>query len=292
MTETIAPEQVLKTKQNFSEYLQKNTPAIVTSTIANYQSKSGKVVIPLIDLTQNFDTLVNAINDPKVLNLPKKPYFAWIITNPKEQVMNFLKFINEGSDGELGFFVFRAFLNGDKSGLRAEGESDSVPVYCEQPRIDFECLLKPEFKIKEKKPRAITQTSGIQLDYWNAYFEVCDEMGLGDFQVQPASQHYQNIPIGVKGAYIKQTMSVKDGYVATEIFIGNDKAKYAELYKHKDEIEKELGTLIWQCLDTNKSCNIRQVIDSDLKDSETYKETAKKHIRLAELFKATFKKYL
>ena len=272
MTETITPEQVLKTKQNFSDYLQKNTPVIVTSTIADYQSKSGKVVIPLTDLTQNFDTLVNAINDPKVLNLPKKPYFAWMITNPKEQVMNFLKVINEGSNGELGFFVFRAFLNGDK--------------------IDFECLLKPEFKIKEKKPRAITQTSGIQLDYWNAYFEVCDEMGLGDFQVQPASQHYQNIPIGVKGAYIKQTMSVKDSYVATEIFIGNDKAKYAELYKHKDEIEKELGSLIWQCLDTNKCCNIRQVIDSDLKDNKTYKETAKKHIRLAEKFKATFKKYL
>ena len=272
MTETITPEQVLKTKQNFSDYLQKNTPVIVTSTIADYQSKSGKVVIPLTDLTQNFDTLVNAINDPKVLNLPKKPYFVWMITNPKEQVMNFLKFINEGSDGELGIFVFRAFLNGDK--------------------IDFECLLKPESKIKEKKPRAITQTSGIQLDYWNAYFEVCDEMGLGDFQVQPASQHYQNIPIGVKGAYIKQTMSVKDSYVATEIFIGNDKAKYAELYKHKDEIEKELGSLIWQCLDTNKSCNIRQVIDSDLKDSETYEETARKHIELAELFKATFKKYL
>ena len=271
MTENITPEQVLKTKQNFSEYLEKNTPVIVTSTMADYQSKSGKVVVTLVDLTQNFDTLVNAINNETVLNLPKKPYFAWFVTNPKEQIMNVLKILNEGSDGELGFFVFKAFLNRDK--------------------IDFECLLKPELKIKEKKPRAITQTSGIQFDYWTVYSEVCDEMGLGDFQVQPASQHYQNIPIGVKGAYIKQTMSVKDAYVATEIFIGNDKAKYAELYKHKDEIEKELGILLWQCLDSNKSCNIRQIVDADLKDKETYKETAKKHIELAEKFRETFKKY-
>ena len=61
----------------------------------------------------------------------------------------------------------------------------------------------------------------------------------------------------------------------TEIFIGNDKQKYAELYKHKDGIEKELGNLIWQCLDMNKSCNIRQVIDTDLKDKKTYSKTAK-----------------
>ena len=119
--------------------------------------------------------------------------------------MNFLKIINEGSEGELGFFVFRAFLNGDK--------------------IDFECLLKPEFKTKEKKPRAITQTSGIQFDYWTVYSEVCDEMGLGDFQVQPASQHYQNIPIGVKGAYT-QTSFFTTGSVSSILPAGALKNVY------------------------------------------------------------------
>lgn len=269
---TITATEAFKSKQNFSEFMAEQHPPIITSTLADYPKADGKTLVTFAELTQNYETLMNHIGSDLVRNLPKAPFIIWIVANERENVLNAVDTINKHAIDGFGIFVFKAILNGDK--------------------IDFECLLKPEVKIKEKKPRAITQTSGIQLDYWNAYFEVCDEMGLGDFQVQPASQHYQNIPIGVKGAYIKQTMSVKDSYVATEIFIGNDKAKYAELYKHKDEIEKELGTLIWQCLDTNKSCNIRQVIDSDLKDSETYEETARKHIELAELFKATFKKYL
>lgn len=48
-------------------------------------------------------------------------------------------------------------------------------------------------------------------------------MGEGDFQITPAVQHYQNISIGVKDAYIKQTISIKSNYVASEIFIGNNK---------------------------------------------------------------------
>ena len=39
---TITAEQALKSKQNFSEFLENNTPVQVTSTIADYQAKSGK----------------------------------------------------------------------------------------------------------------------------------------------------------------------------------------------------------------------------------------------------------
>ena len=52
---TITAEQALKSKQNFSEFLENNTPVQVTSTIADYQAKSGKVVVTLTDLTQNYD---------------------------------------------------------------------------------------------------------------------------------------------------------------------------------------------------------------------------------------------
>ena len=78
-------------------------------------------------------------------------------------------------------------------------------------KMDFECLLKPE--LKEKKTRGITKTMGIQYDYWKVYSDVCDEMGEGDYQVKPASQHYQNVSIGFKGAFIRQTISIKDNYM-------------------------------------------------------------------------------
>ncbi|MBR1626474.1 MAG: DUF4268 domain-containing protein [Bacteroidales bacterium] len=269
---TITAEQALKSKQNFTEYLADNTPALVTSTIADYQAKSGKVVVTITDLTQNFETFVNAVNNPTVLELPQKPYFAWIITNPKDRIMNVLRLINEGSTGDLGIFVFRAFLNNDK--------------------MDFECLLKPELKEKQKKAKTITKTGEIQYDYWKIYSEVCDEMGEGDFQIEPASQHYQNLPIGKKGVYIKQTMSVKDNYVASEIFIGNNKQLFADLKKNEKEIEKELGTLSWDCKDSNKSCFIRRMIFVDFTNPERYQEYAKQQIEMAIKVKETFLKYL
>lgn len=269
---TITAEQALKSRQNFTEYLADNTPALVTSTIADYQSKSGKVVVTLAELTQNFETFVNAVNEPTVLNLPQKPYFAWIVTNPKDKIMNVLKAVNESSTGDLGIFVFKAFLNGDK--------------------MDFECLLKPEIKEKPKRAKTISKTGEIQFDYWKIYSEVCDEMGEGDFQIQPAIQHFQNIPIGVKGAYIKQTISIKDNYVASEIFIGNNKQLFADLKEHEKEIEKELGALTWDCKDSNKSCFIRRTIFVDFTNPDRYQEFAKQHIELAIKVKETFLKYL
>ena len=88
---TITAEQALKSKQNFSEFLENNTPVQVTSTIADYQAKSGKVVVTLTDLTQNFDTFVDVVNDPTVLELPQKPYFAWIVTKAKKVQEVFIK---------------------------------------------------------------------------------------------------------------------------------------------------------------------------------------------------------
>ena len=269
---TITAEQALKSKQNFTEYLADNTPALVTSTIANYQSKSGKVVVTIAELTQNFETFVNAVNEPTVLELPQKPYFAWIVTSPKDRIMNVLKVVNESSTGDLGIFVFKAFLNGDK--------------------MDFECLLKPELKEKQKREKTITKTGGIQYDYWKVYSEVCDEMGEGDYQIKPASQHYQNIPIGLKGAYIKQTISVKDNYVASELFIGDNKQLFADLKEHEKEIEKELGTLTWDCKDSNKSCFIRRTIFVDFTNPERYQEYAKQQIELAIKVRETFFKYI
>ena len=269
---TITAEQALKSKQNFSEFLENSTPVQVTSTIADYQAKSGKVVVTLTDLTQNFDTFVDVVNDPTVLELPQKPYFAWIVTNPKERIMNVLRTINDSSTGDLGIFVFKAFLNGDK--------------------MDFECLLKPELKGKEKKARGITKTMGIWYDYWKAYSEVCDEIGEGDYQVKPATQHYQNISIGLAGAYIKQTVGVKSNYVASELFIGNNKQLFTNLKEHKEEIEKELGTLTWDCKDSNKSCFIRRMIFVDFTNPDRYAEFAKQHIELAIKVRETFFKYI
>ena len=272
MTQELTPKEILKSKKDFSDFIENYNPPAVTSLLAEYPQANGKVVIKLGNLTQNTETFGSLLNDSLVRELALPPYITWFIVNEKEEILNQIRTINKYAVTGFGIFVFKVFLNDDK--------------------IDVKCILKPELKPNKEKIKTISKTGGIQLDYWNAYFNTCDEMGEGDFQISPASQHYQNISIGVKDAYLKQTISIKSNYIASEIFIGNNKGLYTELEAHKKELEKELGTMEWLNLPTNKSSNIRRIKFVDFTNTDRYQEFAKEHIELAIKVKETFIKYL
>ena len=78
-----------------------------------------------------------------------------------------------GLKDNCGVFVIKAFLNGDE--------------------MEFECLLRPQ--IQEKKQRVVntnTPAKQLQFEYWQAYFEKCDEL-QSEMQINPAPRHYQYI---------------------------------------------------------------------------------------------------
>lgn len=272
MTQELTPKEILKSKKDFSDFIETYNPPAVTSLLAEYPQTDGKVVVKLGNLTQNTETFGSLLNDSLVRDFTLPPYITWFVVNEKEEILNQIRTINKYAVTGFGIFVFKVFLNDDK--------------------IDVKCILKPELKQNKEKIKTISKTGGIQLDYWNVYAEVCDEMGEGDFQITPAVQHYQNISIGVKDAYIKQTISIKSNYVASEIFIGNNKGLFTELESHKKELEKELGALDWQNLPTNKSANIRRIKFVDFTNPDRYQEFAKEHIELAIKMKEAFHKYL
>ena len=89
-----------------------------------------------------------------------------------------------------------------------------------------------------------------------------------------------------------QTVNTKDKYIATEIFIANNKNIFNKLLEDKKEIEEKLGYLDWQALDGKKSSRIRQILNYDVSDENQLEKAVKDHIKMAETFKETFKKYL
>jgi hypothetical protein len=62
--------------------------------------------------------------------------------------------------------------------------------------------------------------------------------------------------------------------------------------EHKKEIEKSLGKLDWQELESKKSSRIRQVLEIDITNETNFKEAVTAQIKMAEAFKTEFKKYL
>lgn len=60
---TITPEEALKSKKNFEEFMADYYPPIVTSTLASYPKADGQTVVSICDLTQKMETMVSLLNE-------------------------------------------------------------------------------------------------------------------------------------------------------------------------------------------------------------------------------------
>ena len=130
---TITPEEALKSKKNFEEFMADYYPPIVTSTLASYPKADGQTVVSICDLTQKMETMVSLLNEIESLNLNKAPFIVWYVTSEKEELVTAAKTLNHFAIKGIKIFIFKAFLNGDKMG--------------------FECLLKPELNDKKSYTR-------------------------------------------------------------------------------------------------------------------------------------------
>lgn len=272
MTETtITAEEALKSRANFENLvLNSPTPQDVCNFLNQYPKKG---VEKIADLTQNFETLLNKIGDEK-FNVAQTPYLLWFITNPKEKIMQALEVINKG-DTALKIFVFR-------------------PCILDENEIGFQCLLKPQLVIKQKREvNTNTPSKQLQKTYWELYIEVCDASEYPDMQIKDAlPRHYQNISIQKAGVQILQTINTQNNYVASEIAISNDKEIFEKLLDHKEDIEKEVGKLEWYSKENVKSSKIRKTYNIDINNPENHKKAILEHIKMGAELEALVHKYL
>ena len=260
-TNTTTLADVFKSRQNFLDYIEANSSEIISQLLENYPKRSMHIVYP--QLTQSSEGLINAAG--KLVD-EQKAYIFWVIANEKEDLLKIAKTLNNFFDKNYcGIFVIKAFLNGDK--------------------IEFNCILKPEHSINRNTPCKI-----IQKQYWEKYFEICDEMAL-DLQVNPQYQHWQYLPIHKRRVCLMLSVSIQKEYIGVDLVI-SDKTIYKYLYNIKDKIEAELGKLEWINEPNNKTTKIRKTLTYDVSDLNTQAKAVKDHIDLALQFKETFSKYL
>lgn len=260
-TNTTTLADVFKSRQNFLDYIEANSSEIISQLLENYPKRSMHIVYP--QLTQSSEGLINAAG--KLVD-EQKAYIFWVIANEKEDLLKIAKTLNNFFDKNYcGIFVIKAFLNVDK--------------------IEFNCILKPEHSINRNTPCKI-----IQKQYWEKYFEICDEMAL-DLQVNPQYQHWQYLPIHKRRVCLMLSVSIQKEYIGVDLVI-SDKTIYKYLYNIKDKIEAELGKLEWINEPNNKTTKIRKTLTYDVSDLNIQAKAVKDHIDLALQFKETFSKYL
>ncbi len=266
MTE-ITPQEAFKSKKNFEEFMSNEHPAIILSTLADYPKADGKGIVTIAELTQNSETLINGLDAIKTF--PQAPFFVWIVANERENLISASEVINKYADKNFGIFIFKASLNDEK--------------------ITFKCLLKPDIKAKSTSGGKAKQ---IQLEYWEKYSEVCDELGEGNFQITPKPKHWQYISMGKAGVSLWLTVNTQIGFIGVDFLINDDKELFKKLQSNQKEIEKELGILDWENKPNLKASRIRKTVPFDINNKENLNTSIKAHIEMAKTFKTTFSKYL
>ena len=83
MTGTITPIEILKSRQNFSDYIEKNADSVIQNLLKDYPPRPLQIIYP--QLTQSTDGLMEIVSQ---LESNQKAYIFWFIVNEKEDLKN------------------------------------------------------------------------------------------------------------------------------------------------------------------------------------------------------------
>ena len=127
---------------------------------------------------------------------------------------------------------------------------------------------------------------------WELYQEICDGSEYPDMQIEEAKyQHYQYVNIQVSGLQMIQTINTSHEFVASELSM-RSREKFAKHKEHKEEIEKEVGELIWDDNEKNQTVKIRKVYPIDVFNTKNHKKAITQLIKMGAELKAVAHKYL
>ncbi len=133
-----------------------------------------------------------------------------------------------------------------------------------------------------------------QLEFWEGLKKYAESKNTTvNFGRAPRPQHWYNISFGTSRCHIALTQNSQKEYVGCEIYIRNDNGLYHTFFKHKEEIEKELGTALeWMELPEATASRILKTYDGNPKDKDRRDEYFKWLLQMTEMFAKVFKKYI
>lgn len=175
----------------------------------------------------------------------------WIAETFTEEHRAAIDWLNEITDEKFNFF-----------GLEIElwqiGDSPIAPK--------FNVVSKPNnwsktiaSAAKSMENEELSETKLLQLEYWTAFREYLHRHSKIIKPQKALPQHWVNYAVGKAGFVLISVANKKDCRIAVHLVMNDSKAKkyFNELYKDKDEIEKEANmSFDWRELPQNKESHI------------------------------------
>ncbi|MCK5466062.1 DUF4268 domain-containing protein [Candidatus Parcubacteria bacterium] len=205
----------------------------------------------------------------------------WIVKNVRDEHKQAVDWLNEHTDEKINFFAI-------KMELWQIGNSSLASK--------FQIISKPNDWAKAVKKSAgkseLTETKTLQLEFWNKFKEYAQNNSSKLKLRKTYPQHWYDLSFGSSEAHISLSISSRNNFIATEIYIPDSKKLFYGLEKYKNNIEQELNTkLKWMALENKKASRIKLSKEVDVNQIENWEEYFEWMRITAEKFQKVFAKY-
>lgn len=213
----------------------------------------------------------------------------WIAREVRDEHKQAIEFLNSNSSDKLNFFLVQ---------LEAYKIGDSHPA------PHFTVIESPNewTKVVRGQNNESSKVSEVKLKQ-QSFFEMVREYGLRYSKKvpswqKPSPQHWYNISSGSSVAHFSILTNSREACIYIEAYIDGGKDSetrnrqiYDKIYQDKDKIEAEIGSLIWNDNEENRSKMIRYRINMDPMNEKQAQESLPLVIEKLDQFMNIFPKY-
>ena len=203
----------------------------------------------------------------------------WIVKRARDEHRQAIEWLNQNTGVKIGFFL----------------------VEIELWQID-DSALAPKFNVVErpndwakqmKHADSLSETKQLQLNFWQQLSETIksDELYAKEFSSRKAQpQHWYNLSIGSSSYHVCLTVNTQKNRLGTEIYIPDDKEKFAMFKSHAQEIEELVGSkLEWR--EATKATRILALKSCNINEESQWKAATEWLLNKALVFKRVAKQF-
>ena len=203
----------------------------------------------------------------------------WIVKRARDEHRQAIEWLNQNTGVKIGFFL----------------------VEIELWQID-DSAIAPKFNVVErpndwakqmKNVDSLSETRQLQLNFWQHLSEALksDETYMKEFSPRKAQpQHWYDLSVGSSSYHVGLTVNTQKNRLGAEIYIPDDKEKFAMFKQHAQEIEELIGSkLEWR--EATKATRIITLQSYNISDENQWKGAIEWLLNKALIFKQIAKHF-
>ena len=204
---------------------------------------------------------------------------VWIVKRARDEHRQAIEWLNQNTGVKIGFFL----------------------VEIELWQID-DSAIAPKFNVVErpndwakqmKNVDSLSETKQLQLNFWQQLSETIKstEMYANEFSPRKAQpQHWYDLSVGSSSYHVGLTVNTQKNRLGAEIYIPDDKEKFAMFKLHTKEIEEIVGSkLEWR--EATKATRIITLQSYNISDENQWTQAIEWLLKKALLFKQIAKQF-